>query len=162
MSGLARDAQDLALGRVALALDRVATADDHELARGHLVERQRAGLVGADRGRRAERLDRAQALDDRALRGERLRAEREHRRDDRRQAGGDRGDREADPDQEEVVEVVAVDQAEDDDESQRGGGHDRDQHRQLVELARQRRLLLLDAAQHPGDLADLGAPCPSP
>ena len=81
---LARDAQDLALGRVALALDRVAAADDDELARGHLVERQRAGLVRADRRRRAERLDRAQPLDDRALGRERLRPEREHRRDDRR------------------------------------------------------------------------------
>ena len=72
------------------------------------------------------------------------------------QAGRDRRDREADPDQEELVEVVAADQPEDDDERQRGAGHDRDQHGQLVELARERRLLLLDAAQHPGDLADLG------
>ena len=52
--------------------------------------------------------------------GERLRAEREHRRDDRGQAGRDRRDREADADDEDVVEVVAVDQAEDDDERQRG------------------------------------------
>ena len=78
------------------------------------------------------------------------------RRDDRGQAGRDRGDREADADQEQVVEVVAADQPEDDDERQRGRGHDRDQHRQLVELARERRLLLLDAGQHPRDLADLG------
>src|SRR4029450_5831521 len=42
-----------------LAGDRVAPADDRHLDRGHLVERQRPGLVGVDRARRAERLDRA-------------------------------------------------------------------------------------------------------
>ena len=68
----------LPVGRVALALDRVAAPDDDELARRHLVERQRAGLVGADRRRRAERLHRPQPLHDRALRRERLRPEREH------------------------------------------------------------------------------------
>ncbi len=40
----------------------------------------------------------------------------------------------------------------DDDEHQRDGRHDRDQHRQLVELLGEWRLLLLDAAQHPGDV----------
>ena len=117
---LARDAEDLAFGRVALAFDRVAPADDHELARRHLVERQRAGLVRADRRRRAERLHRAQPLHDRALGGERLRPQREHGRDDRGEAGRDRGDREADPDQEELVEVVAANEPENDDERQRG------------------------------------------
>ena len=108
---LARDAEDLALGRVALALDRVAAPDDDELARGHLVERQRAGLVGADRRGRAERLHRPEPLHDRALRRERLRPEREHRRDDRGQAGRDRRDRERDADHEQLVEVVAADAA---------------------------------------------------
>ena len=43
-----------------------------------------------------------------------------------------------------------------DHQRQRGAGHDREQDGQLVELPRERRLLLLDAAQHPGDLAHLG------
>ena len=49
-----------------------------------------------------------------------------------------------------------MDQAEDDDERQRGARHDREKDRQLVELARERRLLLLDLAQHPRDPTDLG------
>ena len=36
-----------------------------------------------------------------------------------------------------------------DDQRQRGGRHQRDDHRELVELLGERRLLLLDAAQHP-------------
>ena len=146
---LARDAKDLALGGVALALDRVATPGDQQLARGHLVQRQRARLVGADRRRRAERLHRPQPLDDRSLRRERLRPEREHGRDDRRQPGRDRRDREGDADHEQVVEVVAADQPEQDHERQRDRRHDRDEHGQLVELARERRLLLLDPASIP-------------
>ena len=67
-SGSPADVLDLALGRVAAAGDRVAPAGDRQLDRGHLVERERAGLVGADRRRRAERLGRAQALDDRVRR----------------------------------------------------------------------------------------------
>ena len=42
-----------------------------------------------------------------------------------------------------------------DDESQRGSRHDREQDRRLVELARERRLLLLELAQHPR-IIDLG------
>jgi hypothetical protein len=150
------DAEDLALGGVALAVDRVAPPGNDQLARSHLVQGQRPGLVGADRRGRAERLDRAQPLHDRPLRRKGLRPEREHRRHDRGQAGRDGGDRQADPDQEEVVERLAADEPDQDDERQRRRGHDRDQHRQLVELARERRFLLLDLAQHPRDLADLG------
>ena len=148
--------EDLALGRIALAVDGVAPPGDDQLARGHLVQRQRSRLVRTDRRGRAEGLDRAQPLHDRALRCERLRPQREHRRHDSGQPGRDRGDREADPDQEEVVERLAADEPDQDDERQRDRGHDRDQHGQLVELARERRLLLLDLAQHPRDLADLG------
>ena len=61
----AGDALDRPLGRVAAAGDRVAPAGDRQLDGGHLVQRQRAGLVGVDRRRRAERLGRAQPLHDR-------------------------------------------------------------------------------------------------
>ena len=70
--------------RVALAGDREAPPDDRHLDGGHLVEREGAGLVGVDGRRRAERLDRAQALHDRAGLGERRGPGREDRRDDRR------------------------------------------------------------------------------
>ena len=59
------------------------------------------------------------------------------------------------PMSEDLVEVVAVDQSEHNDQAESGRSHDRDQHGQLVKLSRERRLLLLDAAEHPGDLADL-------
>ena len=81
---------------------------------------------------------------------------REHRRHDRGQAGRDRGDGEADPDEEEIVERFAANEPDQNDERQSRRGHDRDPDRQLVELTRKRRLLLLDLAQHPGDLSDLG------
>jgi hypothetical protein len=103
-----------------------------------------------------EPLHRPQPLHDRALRRERLRPERQHRGHHRGQAGRDRGDREADADDEDVVEVLAADEAEEDHERQRDAGHGRDQHRELVELARERRLLLLDRAEHARDLSDLG------
>ena len=35
-------------------------------------------------------------------------------------------------------------------------GHDRDDDRQLIELLGERRLLLLDAAEHVRDVSDLG------
>ena len=70
--------------------------------------------------------------------------------------GRDRRHRQADSDDEELVEIVPANQPENDDECQRGSRHDREQDGQLVELARERRLLLLDLAQHPRDPADLG------
>jgi hypothetical protein len=80
---LARDALDHAFRRVAAARDRVAAPGDRQLDGRHLVERQRPGLVGVDRRRRAERLRRAEALHDRIRPREHLRAEREDRRHDR-------------------------------------------------------------------------------
>ena len=64
-SGSPDDVLDRPLGRVAAAGDRVAAARDRQLDRRHLVQRQRPGLVGVDRRRRAERLGRAQPLHDR-------------------------------------------------------------------------------------------------
>ena len=148
--------QDPAHCRVALAVDAVAPADDDELSRRHLVERQGAGLVRADRGRRSQCLHGAEAFDDRALLGQLLRAERQQGRDHRGKTGGDRRDRQADADEEQLVEVLTSDQPDDDDEHECGRGHDRDQHGQLVELLGERSLFLLDAREHPGDVADFG------
>jgi hypothetical protein len=147
--------QDAPGRRVALAVDAVAVARHHELAGRHLVQGQRAGLVGADRGRGPQGLDRAQALDDGALLGQLAGADRQQVGHHGRQARGDGGDGEGDADEEEVVEVLATRKAEHDDQHQRGGRHDRDEHGELVELAGERRLLLLDPAEHPGDVPDL-------
>ena len=62
-------------------------------ADGHLVGGERAGLIGADDRRAAERLDGRQTAHDRVLLGHAARAERQAGRDDRRQALGDRGHR---------------------------------------------------------------------
>ena len=62
---LPADLGDLAVGRIALSGDRVAPTDDGHLDGRHLVERERAGLVGVDGRGGPERLDRAQALHDR-------------------------------------------------------------------------------------------------
>ena len=73
---------DRPLRRVASAGDGVASAWDRQLDRRHLVERQRAGLVGVDRRCRAERLRCAQAFHDRVRASEDLCSERKNRRHD--------------------------------------------------------------------------------
>ena len=60
--------------------------------------------------------------------------ERQHRGDDRGQLGRDRRDCHADPDHEQLVEIVTVGKAEDDHERERDPRHRRDDDRQLVEL----------------------------
>ena len=68
-----------------------------QLAHGHHAGRQRPGLVGADHGRAAERLDRRQLAHQRVARRHAPHADRERDRDDRRQALGHRRDRERRP-----------------------------------------------------------------
>ena len=67
---------------VAFAGDFVALAGDVERAHGHFAHRQRAGLVGADDRRRAERFDRGQLAHERAAAGHAQHAERERDGDD--------------------------------------------------------------------------------
>ncbi len=102
-------AGDVALGRVAVAGDGEAVADDRHLDGGHLVQRQGAGLVGVDRGRRAQRLDGLETLHDGAGLGQRRRPVGEDRRHDGGEAGRDRRHRERDGRQEQRLErLVAV------------------------------------------------------
>ena len=79
---LPRELLDHTLGRIAVAVDRVAAARDRQLHGRHLIERQRPGLVGVDGRRRAERLGGAQSLHDGVRLRERLGAHRENRGDD--------------------------------------------------------------------------------
>ena len=154
---LSRDLLDHALGRVAVAVDRVAAARDRQLHRGHLVERQRPGLVGVDGRRRAERLGRAQPLHDGVRLRERLRAHREDRGHHGGQAGRDRRDGECDRGEEDrVLKLSPRDMLSDDRDDERGAGDDEDLARQLVQLLRQRRGRLVLLGQHVRDVADLG------
>ena len=92
--------RDLGAGRlqdpaglgVPAALDREVLADRVQRGHRHLVEGQRAGLVGVDRARRAERLDVVEVGHHGLRVGQLPGAVREHRLDERRQAGRDRGD----------------------------------------------------------------------
>ena len=68
VAGLADNA-DLAGGAIAFTRYGKAVAGHTQLARGHLVERQGAGLVGADGGGRAQGLGGGQTLDDSVGRG---------------------------------------------------------------------------------------------
>ncbi len=96
------------VGIVARAGDVVALAAGVDLAHGHLVLRERAGLVGADDGGGAERLDRGELADDGAALGHPLHAEREGDGGDRGQPLGDRGDGEAHRLEQELVPAAVA------------------------------------------------------
>ena len=133
------DAGDLARARVARALDRVAAADDRHLDRGHLVQRERPGLVRVDRRRRPEGLGRLQPLHDRAGLGQRLRAVRQDRRDHRGQVLRERADGEGDRGGEHHGELGAAGQVQRHRHDQRDPRDPQDLPGQPVELAGERR-----------------------
>ena len=110
-----------------------------QLAYGHRVLGQRPGLVGADDGRAAERLDRRQLADDRAPFRHARDADRQGHRHRRRQPLGNRADRERDRRHEHVDHRFAAGDA--DDEGEDGQRQDRHQQalREGADLARQRR-----------------------
>jgi hypothetical protein len=89
----------------------------HQLADRHLVEGRRPGLVGADLGRAAQRLDRCQPLDQRAPLREPGGAHREGERDDGGQALRDRCDRQRHRTDEQRPELLPAQQPQ--------PGHDR-------------------------------------
>ena len=153
--------REVALGDVAAAADVDQRVGGGDGAQRHLVAGQRAGLVRADHGRGAERLDRRQLADDGVGRRHPPHAEAQPHGDDRRQRLGDRGDGERHREQE---------QAEHDVERERGGAeqagrehHGADSEHDdaqplagAVELLLQRRRLLLGRLQQAGDAADFG------
>jgi hypothetical protein len=95
-----------------------------DLLHRHPVLGERAGLVGADDRRAAERLDGRQPAHDRVAAGHPADAEREGDREDDRQALGDRGHRERDGHHEHVGEALAERHA--DDEGDEGRDADDD------------------------------------
>ena len=82
--------EQLALGRITGTGDIDLATAGHDALDRHLVPGEGAGLVGTDHRGRAERLDRRQLLDDSAFARHALHAERQHHRQDRRQALGHR------------------------------------------------------------------------
>ena len=90
--GRAGHRQDRAGLAVALAFDGEPGTAGVQRGDHHLVQRQRAGLVGVDRAGRAERLDVGEVLHHRLRLGQLLGAERQQARDERRHARRDRRD----------------------------------------------------------------------
>ena len=154
---LAADMPDLAFDAVALSRDRVPVlARDHQLAGSHLVQRQGAGLVRADRRRRPQRLDRRQPLHDRVAPRDLPGAHRQQRGHDRGQARRDRRDCQCDAGDEQRVERLAAGQTQQHDDHQRDRRDRGDDLRQRVQLLLQRSLARLGVGEHVGDVADLG------
>ena len=145
----------LAVETVALAGDRVVVLHGRDLAHGHLVERQRSGLVGVDRRRRPERLDRGQHLHDGVLLRHVDRPDRQDGRDDGRERIRNRahGERHADPEQH--LERLALHEAHHDDGDEREQRRDDDEDREAVDLFGERGLLHFLLGQQAGDVADL-------
>ena len=106
---------------------------------------------------RAERLDRAQPLDERAAPREPGHADRERERDRRQQPLGDVGDDQADREDERVVERQAGREPADRQEREADGDRDeRDQPGDAPHLLLERALLGLDALGERRDPAELG------
>ena len=144
------------VGLVARAghLDDLPVGED--LAHGHLILRERPGLVGADDGDASERLDRGQAADEHLPPDHPLCRQRERDRDHGRQRLGHDGDGERRAEEQHVQERFAAEQAEADDDDHENERRSRQQHSDPVEAQLQRGLAPLDRLQHPCDGAELG------
>ena len=156
----AEQRQHRVLGRgrreVAVALEVELSERRPELDRPHPVLRQRAGLVGADDVGRAERLDRAQPLDEGAAARQHRHPDGERQRDRRQQPLGNVGDDQADREVERVLERQAGDEPADRQERQPGEDGDQgDQPRDAAHLALERAQLGLDPLREGCDPAEL-------
>ena len=122
----------------------------------HPVGGEGAGLVGADDGRRAQGLDRAQPLDESTLPRERADTDRERESDGRQQPLGDVCDEQPDREDERAGERQAGQQAERKEGDADADGDERDQPRRAAHLLLERALLPPDALRERGDAAELG------
>ena len=124
---------------------------------GHLVQGQRAGLVGADRRYRAERLDGGKASDDGVALGHPAHADRKRDRHHRRQALGNGGDRDANRGHERMFDLVAANQRGESADARRNSENDdRQPPGEGVHLAQERRSQGFDATDHGADAPKLG------
>lgn len=128
----------------------------HDPGGGHLVQREGAGLVRADRGGRAEGLDRRQSLDDGPLRRHPRHADGEGDGDHRRQALGDGGDRQRHGTEDGVTDLVALGQPDQEDGEHRYSGDHGQALAEAIELLLQRRLAVLGGVEQAGQPTHLG------
>ena len=131
-------------------------AGDRQLPGGHLVEREGARLVRADHRCRTQRLHGREALDDGVAAGDLPGADGQQGGDHGGEPGGDGGHGQRHTGDEQLVEVVAADQADHHHQGERQPGDAGDDLREAVELLLERRLLGLGPGEQVGDVADLG------
>jgi hypothetical protein len=132
-------------------------AADPQLLHRHPVLRQRAGLVAADHGRRAERLDRRQVAYQCVAPGHSLGGHGQRQGDGRQQSLGDVGDDDADGEQQ-ILPRRQPDGLTDEEQQQPyASGQAGDDPRQAGDLALQRRAALAGGLRQVGDAAELGA-----
>ncbi len=123
----------------------------------HPVLGQGSGLVRADHVRRAQRLHRAEALDDRAAAHQLADADRQRQRDHRQQSLGDVADQEAHREDDGVGEgQPRAEHAERHEGHSHQEGDERDEPRDPAHLGLQRAVVPLDPLRQRRDSSELG------
>ena len=145
-----------ALAGIALARGGKTPAAVEQPARGHLVEGQRAGLVGADHRGRAQGFHRRQFFDDRAILRHAVHADRQRYRHHCRQALGDGGHCQGNGGDDGLHQRVAAQNAEHENQRHHHAGDDGEALAQPVELHLQRGGGFLRCFQQAGDAPHLG------
>ena len=141
---------------ITLAGHREAPALEGQGARGHLVHRQRAGLVRADHRRAAQRLDGGELLDDRAVLRHAVHADRQRHRHHRGQAFGNGCHGQRDRGERDLHQRLAAQQPEHEDQADNDTRDQRQAPPEHVELHLQRRGSRLGLGQHARQPAHLG------
>ena len=147
---------DRALGTVAKSFDHEVRPAHDQPGGGHLVERERAGLVRADRSGGSEGLDRGQPPDDGVVLGHARHPDGERHGDHRGQTLGDGGHRQRHRFQRGVGEYLALGHRQPEHRQHRQTRDCRQSTGQHVELSLQWRLGILGRGQQAGETTDLG------
>ncbi len=150
-------ASERAVRSVAHPFDVHRAVGQHHLLHRHFVAGEGAGLVGADHGDRAQRLDRRQAADHRVARGHALHADGQRDRHDGRQPLGNRRHHQPHGGHEHLGHRQATHQRA---KGKQGCSHhhhgERDPARQLAHVADQRRGHLLHRFEQAADAPHFG------
>ena len=134
----------------------MSTTGKHQGGRGHLIQRECPGLVAADDARAAQGFDAGQSFHDRVLPGHLRNPDREGDGRYGRKPFGDAGDRECDRCDEQVLDAVASDEADEEHEPDDDSGELRQAVGEPVELFLEWCLLELRRPEQTGNTADLG------
>ena len=135
--------------------DEVSTSIE-QLARGHLVQREGAGLVGADHCGRAERFHRREFLHDRTVLRHAVHADGQCHRHHRRQALGNGRHGQSDRGHDGLRQRVPTQHPQAEDQRHHGAGRSRQAFAQRVDLHLQRRALFRRRFEQAADAPHLG------